>query len=130
MPKCYVLHIDDDGDSRNLITRHLEREGWPSRAAISGKAALRMIKKCQPAMIVLDLKMPGMSGLEFLEELAKNPAWVKIPVVVVTSLDITQEMRDILTPRTLGILRKGQFTREQLTALIRPAVGACALAEA
>ncbi len=128
LPKCYVLHIDDDGDSRNLITRHLEREGWPSRAAISGKAALRLIKKCLPAMIVLDLKMPGMSGLEFLEELTKNSAWTKIPVVVVTSMDITQEMRDILTPRTLGILRKGQFTREQLTAIIRPAVEACALA--
>ena len=81
-------------------------------------------------MIVLDLKMPGMSGLEFLEELAKNPAWAKIPVVVVTSMDINQEMRDVLTPRTLGILRKGQFSREQLAAIIRPAVEACALAEA
>ena len=128
LPKCYVLHIDDDGDSRNLITRHLEREGWPARAAISGQAALRTIRKCLPAMIVLDLKMPGMSGLEFLEELAKNPTWTKIPVVVVTSMDLTQEMRDILTPRTLGILRKGQFTREQLAAIIRPAVEACALA--
>ncbi|MBI2784606.1 MAG: response regulator, partial [Gammaproteobacteria bacterium] len=130
LPKCYVLHVDDDADSRNLITRHLEREGWHSRAAINGRTGLRMLRRGLPSLIVLDLKMPGMSGLEFLEELAKNPAWLKLPVVVVTSMDITQEMRDILTARTLGILRKGQFTREQLTAIIRPAVEACALAQA
>ena len=130
LPKCYVLHVDDDADSRSLITRHLEREGWHSRAAINGKTALRILRKSVPSIIVLDLKMPGMSGLEFLAELDKHPAWGTIPVVVVTSMDITQEMRDILTPRTLGILRKGQFTREQLAAIVRPAVEACALAQA
>ena len=130
LPKCYILHVDDDADSRNLITRHLEREGWPSRAAINGKAALRTLKKSRPALIILDLKMPGMSGLEFLEEIGKNPSWAKIPVIVVTSMDITQEMHDVLAPRTLGLLRKGQFTREHIAALIRPAIEACALAEA
>lgn len=130
LPRCYILHVDDDADSRNLITRHLDREGWPSRAATNGKAALRTLRKSLPALIILDLKMPGMSGLELLEELGKSPPWAKIPVVVVTSMDITQEMHDVLAPRTLGILRKGQFTREQLAAVIRPAIQACALAEA
>jgi CheY-like chemotaxis protein len=129
LPKCYTLLVDDDADSRTLITRMLEREGWQLRTAINGNAAIRILKKSVPAMIVLDLKMPGMNGLEFLEVIGKNPAWAKVPVVVVTSMDITQEMRDVLTPRTLGILRKGQFAREQLTDLIRPAVQACALAE-
>ncbi len=129
LPKCYVLLVDDDADSRTLITRMLEREGWQIRTAINGNAAVRVLRKSLPAMIVLDLKMPGMNGVELLEVLAKNPAWAKIPVVVVTSMDITQEMRDVLTPRTLGVLRKGQFTREQLADIIRPAVQACALAE-
>ena len=130
LPKCYTLLVEDDADSRTLITRMLEREGWQFRAAINGIAAIRVIKKSVPAMIVLDLKMPGMNGLELLDVLGKNPAWAKIPVVIVTSMDITQEMRDVLTARTLGILRKGQFTREQLADHIRPAVQACALAEA
>ncbi len=129
LPKCYVLLIDDDADSRTLLTRMLEREGWQIRTAINGTAGVRALKKSLPVMIVLDLKMPGMNGLELLEVLGKNPAWAKIPVVVVTSMDITQEMRDMLTPRTLGILRKGQFAREQLADLVRPAVQACVLAE-
>ena len=129
LPKCYVLLVDDDADSRTLITRMLEREGWQIRAAINGNAALRVVRKSPPAMIVLDLKMPGMNGIELLEVLGKTPAWASLPVVVVTSMDITQEMRDKLAPRVLGILRKGQFTREQLADLVRPAVQACALAE-
>jgi signal transduction histidine kinase/DNA-binding response OmpR family regulator len=129
LPKCYVLLVDDDADSRTLLTRMLEREGWQIRTAINGNAAVRVLKKSRPATIVLDLKMPGMNGVELLEVIGKNPDWAKVPVVVVTSMDITQEMRDMLTPRTLAILRKGQFPREQLIDLVRPAVQACALAE-
>jgi signal transduction histidine kinase/DNA-binding response OmpR family regulator len=129
LPKCYVLLVDDDADSRTLITRMLEREGWQIRTAINGTAGIRVIRKGLPAIIVLDLKMPGMNGIEMLEVLGKNPAWAGLPVVVVTSMDITQEMRDKLAPRTLGILRKGQFTREQLADLTRPSIQACALAE-
>jgi signal transduction histidine kinase/DNA-binding response OmpR family regulator len=130
LPKCYVLLVDDDADSRTLITRMLEREGWQLRTAINGTAGIRVLKKHVPAIIVLDLKMPGMNGLEMLEVIGRNPAWAKIPVVVVTSMDVTQEMRELLNARTLGILRKGQFTREQLADIARPAVQACALAEA
>jgi signal transduction histidine kinase/CheY-like chemotaxis protein len=129
LPKCFVLLVDDDADSRTLITRMIEREGWQIRTAINGSAGLRVIRKGLPAIIVLDLKMPGMNGIEMLEALGKNPAWARLPVVVVTSMDVTQEMRDQLAPRTLGILRKGQFTREQLADLARPLVQACALAE-
>jgi CheY-like chemotaxis protein len=129
LPKCYVLLVDDDADSRTLLTRMLEREGWQIRTAINGNAGIRTLRKGLPAMMVLDLKMPGMNGLELLEFMGKNPGWSKIPVVVVTSMDITQDMRDLLTPRTLGILRKGQFAREQLADLVRPAIQACALAE-
>jgi signal transduction histidine kinase/CheY-like chemotaxis protein len=130
LPKCYVLAVEDDADSRTLISRMLDREGWQLRFAINGTAAIRILRKGAPAMIILDLKLPGMGGLEFLDFLGRNPAWAKIPVVIVTSLDITQEMRDFLSTRTVGILHKGQFTREQLADLIRPSIQACALAEA
>ena len=126
MPKGYVLLVEDDADSRTLITRLLEREGWQFRAANNGNAAIRALRKSLPAMIVLDLKMPGMNGLELLEVLGRNPVWAKIPVIVITSMDVTQEF---LASRTAGILRKGQFTREILADLIRPAVQACVLAE-
>jgi len=129
LSKCFVLLVDDDADSRNLITRMLDREGWQFRTALNGHAALRVLRKGRPVMIILDLKMPAMNGFEFLEAMGKNPAWTGIPVVVVSSMDITQEMRDYLTPRVLAIMQKGKFTREELAAIVRPAVQSCALAE-
>jgi signal transduction histidine kinase/DNA-binding response OmpR family regulator len=122
LPPSYVLLVEDDADSRTLLTRLLDGEGWNSRAAINGNAALRILKQASPAMIVLDLKMAGMNGFELLEVIGKNPVWSKIPVVIVTSMDLTADMRDYLAPRTVGILFKGRFSREDLVKLIRPAV--------
>jgi signal transduction histidine kinase/DNA-binding response OmpR family regulator len=122
LPTSYVLLVEDDADSRTLITRLIEGEGLNSRAAINGNAALRILKQGIPAMIVLDLKMAGMNGFELLEVISKNPVWSKIPVVIVTSMDLTAEMRDYLLPRTVGILAKGRFSREDLLGHIRTAM--------
>jgi len=129
LAKCYVLMVEDDPDSRTLIARMLEREGWQFRSAPNGQVALRVLKKGRPVIIILDLKMPVMNGFEFLEILGKNPAWASIPVVVVSSMDISQDMREYLTPRVIAILQKGRFTREEIAAHIRPVIQRCALAE-
>jgi CheY-like chemotaxis protein/anti-sigma regulatory factor (Ser/Thr protein kinase) len=122
LPPSYVLLVEDDANSRTLITRLLDSEKINSRAAINGNAALRILKQGTPAIVVLDLKMAGMNGFELLEVIGKNPVWSKIPVVIVTSLDLTAEMRDYLVPRTVGILAKGRFSREDLLGHIRPAL--------
>ncbi len=127
LPPSYILLVEDDSDSRTLITRLLDTEGWNSRSAINGNAALRILKQASPAMIVLDLKMAGMNGFELLEVIGKNPVWRKIPVVIVTSMDLTTDMRDYLTPRTVGILYKGRFSREDLLGAIRPVVQSATL---
>jgi len=122
LPPSYILLVEDDSDSRTLITRLLDSEGWNSRSAINGNAALRILKQASPAMIVLDLKMAGMNGFELLEIIGKNAIWSKIPVVIVTSMDLTADMREYLTPRTVRILYKGRFSRDDLVNVIRPSV--------
>src|SRR6478735_638248 len=130
LPPSYILLVEDDADSRTLVTRLLDNEGWSSRSAINGNAALRILKQASPAMIILDLKMAGMNGFELLELIGKNPVWSKIPVVIITSMDLTADMREYLVPRTVRILYKGRFSREDLVALIRPAIVATATAAA
>ncbi len=122
LPPSYILLVEDDTDSRTLLTRLFDSEGWASRAAINGNAALRILKQSAPSMIVLDLKMAGMNGFELLEVITKNPAWSQIPVVIVTSMDLTSDMRDYLAPRTVAILYKGRFSRDDLVGLMRPTV--------
>lgn len=122
LPPDYILLVEDDADSRALLTRIFEGEGLNSRAAINGNAALRILKRATPSLIILDLKMAGMNGFELLEVIGKNPAWSKIPVVIVTSMDLTADMRDYLAPRVKGILFKGRFNRDELLSLVRPAM--------
>ena len=130
LPPCYILLVEDDADSRTLITRLLDREGWQFRAATNGNAALRVLKKGRPVLIILDLKMPGMNGFELIELIGKNPIWSKIPIVIITSMDLTADMREYLIPRTVRILYKGRFSRDDLVTLIRPAIAATATAAA
>jgi signal transduction histidine kinase/DNA-binding response OmpR family regulator len=127
--KNHVLLVEDDADSRTLVTRILERENWPFRTAANGRAALRALKKNLPSIILLDLKMAGMNGFELLERVQKNPLWAKIPVIIISSMDVAQETRNNLTPRVLAILRKGQFTRDELVELVRPAIQSSVLAK-
>jgi signal transduction histidine kinase/DNA-binding response OmpR family regulator len=127
--KNHVLLVEDDADSRILVTRMLERENWPFRTAANGRAALRALQKNQPSIILLDLKMAGMNGFELLERVQKNPQWAKIPVVIISSMDVAQETRSNLTPRVLAILRKGQFSRDELADLVRPAIQPSILAK-
>jgi CheY-like chemotaxis protein len=63
-----------------------------------------------------------------LEHLQKNPLWAKIPVIIISSMDITQDMRANLAPRVQAILKKGQVNREELAELIRPAIQSSLLA--
>jgi len=122
LPPDHVLLVEDDADSRTLVSRILEREGWLFRTVANGKSAVRALRKSPPAAVVLDLKMPGMDGFELLEVMQKKSEWAKIPVVIVSSMDITQEMRTALMPKVLAILQKGRFSREELADLLRPAI--------
>ncbi len=129
LPRCHVLLVEDDAAASTLVTRLLEREGWQYHVASNGKAAVRVLRKSIPVVMILDLKMAGMNGFELLEVMQKNPEWSTIPVVIVSSMDITQEMKANLTPRVLAILQKGRFNRDELADLIRPTIQSCALAE-
>ncbi|MEX1183700.1 MAG: response regulator [Gemmatimonadota bacterium] len=79
-----VLIIDDDGDSRVLMTQILEDAGYEALAANSGAQGLRMVREFRPSAILLDLMMPGMSGFDVLRELKSDPLVSGIPVIIVS----------------------------------------------
>ena len=122
LPPRYILHVDDDASSREVFARLIEREHWPVHTAQSGHSALRVMRRALPAVIVLDLKMAGMNGFEFLDRIRNTAEWSKIPVVVLTALDFTQERRDFLAQRAVALFQKGRFTREELVATLRPII--------
>ena len=68
-PPCPVLVVEDDDNTRDMLRRTLQKEGWLVTEATNGYAALTRVAENRPELIVLDLMMPGMDGFAFLEAL-------------------------------------------------------------
>ena len=84
MGSSLVLIIDDSADSRTLLTQYVDDFGIQSIAAAGGSQGLRMALEYRPAIILLDLEMPGTDGWQVLERLTADPLTARIPVVVVS----------------------------------------------
>jgi CheY-like chemotaxis protein len=103
-----VLVVDDESESRGLAQRHLDRLGWDVAEAEDGVGALSWLSQNpRPAMILLDLVMPGMNGFAFLEEIAKHPDWHEIPIVILTAMPLGSAERELLAGRTREVIAKG-----------------------
>jgi len=87
MPEKKVLIVDDDPDIVAYVTSLLEDNGYQTRAAGDAEAALRVLDSFHPDAILVDVLMPGKSGLDLLVTLRRDPRWQNIPLVVVTGMD-------------------------------------------
>lgn len=81
-----ILLAEDDPTLADLYTERLKQEGFTVIHALNGEEALEFVKEYNPALIILDIMMPKMNGLDVLKTLKENPATAVIPVIVVTAL--------------------------------------------
>ncbi len=88
-----ALVVEDDSGTRKMLSRMLEDYGLNVAEAGNGQIALDEVQKQSPGVIFLDLMMPIMDGFEFLEELRKSPEGRAIPIVVITSKELTHADR-------------------------------------
>jgi signal transduction histidine kinase/CheY-like chemotaxis protein len=103
-----VLVVDDEPESRRIARRHLDKLGWEVAEAQDGADALSWLSQNpRPAMILLDLVMPGMNGFAFLEEIAKHAQWRDVPIVILTAMPLGAAERELLAGRTREVIAKG-----------------------
>ena len=80
-----ILVVDDEPDIVALVVYHLAKAGFKISTASNGADALRMAQQDRPALVVLDLMLPGMSGLEVLDQLRADEAGQEIAVLLLTA---------------------------------------------
>jgi signal transduction histidine kinase/CheY-like chemotaxis protein len=114
-----ALVVDDDLSARDLAKRALERAGWQVREAENGRVALDVIALDTPSLIILDLMMPEMDGFAFVASLHERPDWRNIPIIVVTSMDVSAADRARLGGGVGRILQKGDYSMTDLIEEIR-----------
>jgi adenylate cyclase len=118
----HVLVVEDDEDIRSLLRRALEDVQWTVAEAENGAVALQRVQEQKPDLILLDLMMPVMDGFEFVQKLREDESSRRIPIIVVTAKDLTDEDRQQLTGGVEHIIDKGTFTKGDMLQQIRDLV--------
>ena len=82
-----ILVVDDTPVNVKLLADLLAVKGYAVVTAASGVEALAAVEKEQPALVLLDVMMPGMSGYDVCRKIRQNAATAMLPVIMVTALD-------------------------------------------
>jgi DNA-binding response OmpR family regulator len=114
-----VLVIEDDASMREMLRRTLAKEGWQVAEAPNGKVGLTKLDGRVPALILLDLMMPEMDGFEFMEALRQRGDGKRVPVIVITAKDLTEEDHRRLNGGVERIIQKGATSQRQVLELVR-----------
>lgn len=80
-----ILIVDDEKDIADLISYNLEREGFATIKAFDGGKVLAVVKSQKPDLIILDLMLPGMNGLDICKGIRANPQTAALPVIMLTA---------------------------------------------
>jgi len=114
-----IMVVDDDADVRRIVRVILERRGYTTWAAADGQEAFRMIMEQRPDLLILDLMMPNMDGFQLVRLLRQRRWTQRIPLLVLTALDLTEGERTLLTLGPTRHLTKGPRIQEEVVARVK-----------
>ena len=123
-----VLVVDDSAAIRKILQRVLRQTGMAIRTiheAGDGQEALDIVKIHRPALVLTDINMPKMDGLQFLAAMKASEAWREIPVVMITTEGGETKVGEAVRLGAAGYVRK-PFTadqiKEKLAGILEPAL--------
>jgi CheY-like chemotaxis protein len=98
--KKQILLADDDRLTRDLMAHALRESGYEVIEAADGYEAYSQVQVHEPSVVLLDINMPGMNGLEFLDKLRRIPRRKDVPVIMITA---SSDKDEVLRAANLGI---------------------------
>lgn len=112
-----VLVIDDEPNIRRFITLNLSTRGYEVTDTRDAESALELLKQRCPALILLDLNLPGISGWEFLDLIRDHPTHSTIPVIIITGSITMGDTRPEQYPMVVDVLVKPLSVQQLLYAI-------------
>ena len=116
-----VLVVDDDALVRGLVTESLESRGLKVITAPNGQDGLNLAKKHRPDLVLLDVRMPEMDGLELCRQLRRGFLTSTIPIIMLTSLDQTADKVEGMEVGADDYVTKPFDARELVARVTTPA---------
>ena len=112
-----ILIVDDDEQFRTLLRRFLEPDHAVSEAA-NGAEALRRVEERTPRLILTDIDMPEVNGVEFLRKLRATPAGTGLPVIVLLGTALPEDLRAARRLQASAVLPKEEISRQRVRDLV------------
>ena len=109
-----ILLIEDDSVQADIYLTRLLAEGYGAALAKDGELGLKMALENHPTVIVLDVRIPKMDGVNVLEALRKDEWGAKVPVIILTNLDPTNELTDKIYRNNASFFLLKQATEPEL----------------
>jgi two-component system alkaline phosphatase synthesis response regulator PhoP len=119
--KRKILAVDDDSEVLQIVTDKLKSGGFNVVQAVNGQDGLRLAESEHPDLILLDLLMPIMGGLEVMKKLRESDEWGKnVPIIVITNVDPDENtVRAVAKAKPYYFFSKGIFSLDELVLKIR-----------
>jgi len=123
--KTLILHVEDDVSLQNLVRAALEHlGGYEVRTAADGREALRVVRERLPALLLLDLDLPGMSGIEVLRALRASEGLREAPAIFLTAVVDPNVLAELRALDVQEVLQKPFRPRLLVEAVARVLKGA------
>jgi two-component system cell cycle response regulator DivK len=117
-----ILIVEDNEKNMKLVRDVLQAKGYATIEAETGEVGVRLAKERTPALVLMDIQLPGIDGIEALKRLRADPATAAIPVIAVTASVMASDRRSIVDAGFDGYVAKPINLREFLDA-VASAVG-------
>ena len=101
-----VLLVEDDESLRLLYSKNLRAKNFEVETAVDGKDAFSKLKLFKPDLIILDIILPGINGIEILQILKGDPEFERIPVIMLTSISEVNRIKECLDSGAKGYIMK------------------------
>jgi len=114
-----ILIVEDDALMARLYEKVFKFEGYAVDVALNGREGLEKVRAGEPTLVVLDIMMPEMNGLEVLDKLKADPETKSIPVVVLTNLAGSQDAEAALTKGAVKYIVKSEYEPKAIANMIK-----------
>jgi two-component system cell cycle response regulator DivK len=106
MTKGLVLIVEDNEKNLKLVRDLLQYSGYKTIESVNAEDGIKLALEQQPALVLMDIQLPGMNGIDALAQLRSNPETANIPVIAVTASAMTDDKQQIMAAGFNGYLRK------------------------
>lgn len=114
-----ILLVEDDFFISDIYQTKFRKEGFEVAAAENGLKAIECLKKDLPDLILLDIVMPFMDGMETLKEIKAEEKWKNIPVIILSNISEKEKMQEALALGAKDYLIKSNFTPSEIMEKIK-----------